>query len=144
MEEEKKLSQFVSGYLTTKKIKKINPIAITPEGGGYGLNGPAIKKITFLQLPLTFYLSSRSVVQICPLNKSKFPHLQLAPSGFHYAKRNSVSVSSFEAFYQISDLFRYIRKKKHRHNLGIKSLSWCTFFMITEYYFWNKEGGLLI
>ena len=33
-----------------------------------------------------------------------FHNLQLAPPGFYYAKRNSVSVSSLEAFSQIPDL----------------------------------------
>ena len=42
-----------------------------------------------------------------PFNKSIFPHFQLAPSGFNYAKRNSESVSSFEAFFPNSGNCHY-------------------------------------
>ena len=37
-----------------------------------------------------------------------YSHIQLAPLGYDYAKRNSVSVSSFEAFSWIPGLFIYI------------------------------------
>ena len=42
------MSNSVSGYF----MKKKNPTAIKPEGGGVGLNGPAFKNVIFLRLPL--------------------------------------------------------------------------------------------
>ena len=44
-------------------------------------------------------------------NESIFQHLQLAPSGLNYAKRNSLSVSSFEALSRIPGLF--LSKERH-------------------------------
>ena len=55
-----------------------------------------LPKLEQFVMVLYVILNFSSVVQVCPFlfNKSK----KLAPTGFNYAKRNSVSVSSFEAF----------------------------------------------
>ena len=57
-------------------------------------------------------------------NKSTFPHIQLAPSCFNYAKWNSVSVSSLEAFSRIPGLLKGRSNKRKinpsQHTVWIK------------------------
>ena len=55
---------------------------------------------------LWFHLSSLIVVHIYPVNKSIFPHFQLAPSSLIYAKRNSGPVYSLKAFPRIPGLLK--------------------------------------
>ena len=52
---------------------------------------------------------SRKKFKFFLLNRFIFPHLQLAPSDFNHTKRNSVSVSSFEAFTRILGLLFNVR-----------------------------------